>query len=59
MKTEYFMGTQKGRDLQADEAVENSVHEICAKGLPILGQTMEPKTRGTAKSQKEIQATRG
>lgn len=53
------MGTQKGRDLQADEAVENSVHEICAKGLPILGQTMEPKTRGTAKSQKEIQATRG
>lgn len=35
--------------------VTNSVPEKCAKGLPIIGQTMQSKTRKISEPQRETQ----
>ena len=54
-----FMEAQKGGDPQIYEAVKKSALVICAKGLLIIVQAIQPKAKGTAKSLEEIQSNTG
>lgn len=53
------MEAQKGGDPQIYEAVKKSALVICAKGLLIIVQAIQPKAKGTAKSLEEIQSNTG
>lgn len=42
-----------------DQAVKNSVPEICTVGPPVIDQAMQCKARGIAESWEETQSNRG